>query len=340
LQRSAANFTARMTLANLLYADKRSKEAKEQYILVLKAKPDLYEISDRVGQIAEQENNLPEAIPYYAAACRSPQATVEMKLRLGKAYFRVNDMSDAGPALEAVLKAEPDNREVKMMLVQVAVKSDKPDDAVRYATDLLPGEPKNLTLLRLLGDDALKHNNDAAAADYLERAIALNDKDRELRFELVTIYTNDDSLDRLPRAFDLMNEYVGLYPEDYEGYLLLANLYRRKGDAADAHDYFSRGLNRMPAKPPARLSWAYNSFGLLLLSEGKFEDALANQLKAIELNPADPTAVYNLALTYLKLRRKEEVNATREKLSQMNAPELVSTLDEQIQKSRINETRK
>ena len=75
LQRAAGNFSARMTLANLLYDSKRGEEAKAQYILVLKAKPDLFEISDRVGQIAEQQNNLPEAIQYYADACRSPQAT-------------------------------------------------------------------------------------------------------------------------------------------------------------------------------------------------------------------------------------------------------------------------
>jgi tetratricopeptide (TPR) repeat protein len=209
------------------------------------------------------------------------------------------------------------------------------DDAVRYANDLLPGDPRNVMLLRLLGEDALKHNNDSAAADFLERAEAANEKDRDVRFELVTLYTNNDSLDRLPRAFDLMNEYVGLYPDDFEGYLLLANLYRRKGDAAAALDYFNRGFSKMPPKPPARMSWAFNSLGLLLLSQGKYEDALANQLKAVELNPTDSTAVYNLALTYLKLKRKDDVLATRDKLGQMNAPDLLKSLEEQMQKAHL-----
>lgn len=336
LQHAAGNFPARITLADLLYEAKRGKEAKEQYVLVLKARPELFDISDRVGQIAEQENSLPEAIQYYSRACHSPNATTAMRTRLARLYFRTGDMGNARTVLEAVLKAEPDNRENKTMLVQVAVKTDRMEDAVRYANELLPKDPNNASLLRLLGEDALKRNNDMAAADYLERAYVVDEKDRDLRFELVGLYTNDDSLNRLSRAFDLMNEYVGLYPEDYEGYLLLANLYRRKGDAAAALDYFTRGFAKAPPKPPARMSWAYNSLGLLLLSQGKYEEALDNQVKAVELNPADVTAVYNLALTYLKLKRKEEVNASRDRLSQMNAPELLTSLDEQIQKSRIN----
>ena len=335
LQRAAGNFPARVSLADLLYDAKRTKEAKEQYVLVLKARPGLFDIADRVGQIAEQEGNLQEAIQYYARANGSPNATTAMRSRLAHLYFRTGDMANARASLEKVLQAEPENREVKTMLMQVAVKTDHMDDAVRYANELLPGDPKNVTLLRLLGEDALKHNNDAVAADFLERAQAANEKDRDLRFELVSIYTNNDSLDKLPRAFDLMNEYVGLYPEDYEGYLLLANLYRRKGDAAQALDFFNRGFDKMPPNPPARMSWAYNSLGLLLLSQGKYEDALANQLKAVELNPADATAVYNLALTYLKLRRKEEAIATRDKLAQMSAPELLKSLEEQMQKARL-----
>jgi tetratricopeptide (TPR) repeat protein len=335
LNRAAGNFPARLSLADLLYSSKREKEAREQYLLVLKARPELYEINDRVGQIFEREGNLPEALRYYAHACASPNATTEMKTRLARLYFRTGDVANAQPVLEAVLKAQPDNREIKTMLMQVDAKTNHMEDAVRYANDLLPGDPKNVMMLRLLGEDAMKRDDDAAAADFLERAEAANEKDRDVRFELVTLYTNDDKLDRLPRAFDLMNEYVGLYPEDYEGYLLLANLYRRKGDAAAALDFFNRGFDKMPPKPPARMSWAYNSLGLLLLSQGKYEDALANQLKAVELNPADATAVYNLALTYLKLRRKEELVATRDRLAQMNTPELLKSLEEQMQKARI-----
>jgi Flp pilus assembly protein TadD len=76
--------------------------------------------------------------------------------------------------------------------------------------------------------------------------------------------------------------------------------------------------------------------GMLLQSEKKDEEAATNYLKAIELNPADTAAVYNLALVYLKLKHKDDVNATRDKLSQMHAPELLSDLDDKIVRSKIN----
>jgi len=335
LQHSANNFPALLSLADLLYQTGRHKDAKEEYILVLKARPQLYDISDRVGQIAEEEDRPAEAVQYYVRACASPNATTAMKTRLARLYFRTGDLANARTALEAALQADPGNREIKTMLMQADEKTDRLDDAARYANELLTGDPKNIMLLRLLAHDALRHNNPSGAADFLERAEAANEKDRDVRFELVTLYINEESLDRLPRALDLMNEYVGLYPDDYEGYLLLANLYRRKGDAAAAYDYFNRGFAKMPPNPPARMSWAYNSLGLLLLSQGKYEDALSNQLKAVELNPVDATAVYNLALTYLKLRRKDEAVATREKLAQMNAPDLLKSLEEQMQKAHL-----
>ncbi len=152
LQHAEGNFPARLSLADLLYDAKRTKEAKEQYIVALKSRPGLYDVADRIGQIAEQEGNLQEAAQYYARACASPNATTAMHSRLAHLYFRMGDMANARTALEALLKTEPDNRETKTLLMQVAAKTDHMEEAVRYANELLPGDPKNVALLRLLGE--------------------------------------------------------------------------------------------------------------------------------------------------------------------------------------------
>jgi predicted Zn-dependent protease len=215
------------------------------------------------------------------------------------------------------------------------VKTQRWDDVARYAGELLPADKSNPALLRMLAEAALKRNHEAEASDFLEQALAVQHNDRDLRFKLARLYTNSETPDRQARAFDLMNEFVTANPEDAEAYLLLAHLYRRKSDTENARSYFQRGFQKMPAQVPAGLSWAYNSYGIMLLEEKKYEEALTFQSKALELDPKDDHAQYNIALTYLKLKRKDDVNSSREKLSQMGSP-LLSQLDEQIEQSHIN----
>jgi tetratricopeptide (TPR) repeat protein len=92
----------------------------------------------------------------------------------------------------------------------------------------------------------------------------------------------------------------------------------------------------LPAQVPAGLSWAYDSYGIMLLEEKKYEEAITFESKAVELDPKDDVAQYNLALIYLKLKRKDDVNAAREKLSQLGSS-LVGRLDDQIAQSHIND---
>jgi hypothetical protein len=53
----------------------------------LKLRADLPEVNDRMGQMAELDNNLPEA-KQYEAASSSATATVPMRMRLARAYLR------------------------------------------------------------------------------------------------------------------------------------------------------------------------------------------------------------------------------------------------------------
>ena len=220
-----------------------------------------------------------------------------------------------------------------MMLVQVVVKLGQWDEAARLGAELLADDKNNLALLRLLGETALRRNREPEAADYLEKGLALDGKDRELRLSLARLYTDSEALNRQSRAIELLNEYVAVAPDDPEGYLLLANLYRKKSDTETARQFFERGFSRMPVEVPAHFSWAYNSFGIMLFSEKRYEDAVSFQVKAVELAPKDDQALYNLALTYLQLGRQEDLAAAREKLRQMGSP-LVESLEKYIEQKR------
>jgi tetratricopeptide (TPR) repeat protein len=90
-----------------------------------------------------------------------------------------------------------------------------------------------------------------------------------------------------------------------------------------------KGFEKLPPKVPDTLSWAYNSFGLMLFQQAKYDEAIHYQQKAVELNPLDDQAYYNLALSYIKAGRQDEVIAVREKLNSMGS-KLADSLNQQL----------
>ena len=72
---------------------------------------------------------------------------------------------------------------------------------------------------------------------------------------------------------------------------------------------------------PARLSWAYNAYGVILYNENKFEEAYPYETQAVQLNPNDEASQLNFALLCLELGKTDELNAAREKLVAMNSPQ-------------------
>ena len=409
LRRSPTNLTGLLLLGNLLYDSKRLKESKEQYVQALKLRADLPEVNDRMGQMAELDNNLAEAKQYYEAASSSATATVPMRMRLARAYFAAAEAPKARATLEAVLRAEPANREAKTMLSRVALKTEKWDEAVRLSGELLAEDKKNPQLLRISGeglfrlgreedlgkarealqvvisaepkdreaktmlaqiesktqqwdeaarygmellavdrndelvlrlvaDAFLKRTRDPEAAEYLEQIVALHEDDRPTRFRLIEIYRKNDSMNRLPRALDLVNAFLKKNPEDAEGRIYLGEFLRRKPDLENAREAFAKGFQTLPPDPRPDLAWAYSSYGAMLFQD-KPEDAVPFQTKAVELNPKDDHALYDLAITYLHLRKREDLTATREKLVQMASP-LVATLDDEVKAFRTAPPRK
>jgi tetratricopeptide (TPR) repeat protein len=130
-----------------------------------------------------------------------------------------------------------------------------------------------------------------------------------------------------------MKDFVKKHTDDAEGYLLLAMLHRRKSEPDEAHEFFVRGFEKVPTQVPAHLSWAYSDFGKMLLQEGKFQDALTYQLKAVEMSPNDDDALMTLGLIYFQLNKDEELKAVREKLTQMSSP-LLPAFEEQTVKKK------
>ena len=264
-----------------------------------------------LGDLLWDAGKLDDAKKVYAqgiAASNSvPQLGNDIRGHLGLAQFRTNDLNGARATLERVLAKDHDDPKAMFLLAQIADKQARWDDASSYANQLLLKDPNNIALIHVLADAALSQNLDAEAARYLEQLILLDPKDKAIRLKLVVLYSNHKNLGQVSRAFDLLNDIIGTSPDDPEPLLLLANLYRKNDQPDKAQEFFMKGFQKLPSDASASYSWAYNSFGLLLFQEKNYNDALYYQQKAVQLNPADDEANFNLALTDLKIGNRDEL---------------------------------
>jgi len=328
-----ANLTAHLSLGNLLFTAKRSREAYSEYAEVVKLKPDSPDIHERMGDISMEQKDPSDARAHYEAAVQSAKATDAVRMKLARLCFASDDYKCVTQTVAAVTTPAL-LMQAKTLRARVEYKSENWDQAGILANELLVSDPQNSTLLQIAADVAARQNKPAEAADLYERALKLEPSNKDFVYRLAGLYSNYDELkDRLPRAIAVLTDFLQKVQQDAEGYLLLGNVYRKMNDLDNAKLNFKTGFDKIQPPIPPRLSWAYNAYGVLLYNENKFEEAYPYETQAVQLNPTDEASQLNFALLCLELGKMEELNAARDKLVAMNSAQ-VAALDQEIERKK------
>ncbi|MFL6463107.1 MAG: tetratricopeptide repeat protein [Bryobacteraceae bacterium] len=330
------NTVAHRVLAQSLDSSKEVERAKVEYLEILKLEqrdPDP-QIHYHLGKIFEAEGNIAEARKHYEAASRSSRAISEMHLALGRAYLAINDAPDAKAALAKVGPPDNETTEFKIMNAEINLRTSDVNGASATVTALLSGDPNNKKLLDLAAEIAAKQGKYAEAAGFLERLFQADPENNQIRYRLVTLYTDHPELKGDAKAMEFLKGFAAKQEQDPEGYLLLANLYRRNKDFANAKTYFDLGLAKVPNPIPAKFSWAYSSYASLYYAQGNLQEALVQQLKAIEINPNDNQAQFYLAIMYIKAGNADGVDQVVSRLETRD-PDRAAQLLELARRSRL-----
>ncbi len=327
------NLTAHLSLGNLLFTAKRSREAYSEYADVVKLKPDSPDIHERMGDISMEQKDPSDARAHYEAAVQSARAMDTARMKLARLCFASDDYKCVTQTVAGV-KTPALLMQAKTLRARVEYKSENWEQAGLLANELLAADPQNSTLLQIAADVAARQNKPLEAADLYERALKLEPTNKDFVYRLSGLYSNYDELkDRLPRAIALLTDYLQKVQQDAEGYLLLGNVYRKMSDLENAKRNFKTGFDKIQPPIPPRLSWAYNAYGVLLYNENKFEEAYPYETQAVQLNPNDEASQLNLALLCLELGKMDELNAARDKLVAINSTQ-VAALDQEIDRKR------
>jgi tetratricopeptide (TPR) repeat protein len=182
-----------------------------------------------------------------------------------------------GSFKDAIL-LEPDSADTYKNLAFALLQSGKQDEAIQ-PLETLTKIKKSADTFRLLGqiytqkgvDSQTKYKQSKKAAD------------------------STTALDNFNKAIVVLEDGRKSFPDDQEILYFLSNAYISANKSDVAMETFKAGVEKDPTNPYYR----YN-YGTLLLQGNKYEAAEEQFAKAVEIDPKYHSALYNLAVTYIR----------------------------------------
>jgi len=285
------NALARMGLGELMTATGRAAEAVREFELALSRQPALVGAHLGLGNALAMMGRNEEALARYSQALGLKPRLPEAEFAAGFALTRMSRVKEAEIRYRRALVERPDFAAAWMNLGSLLREQGletAAEAALRRAAELRPDLVAGWVNLAIFERE---RGRTGAAEAYLRRAFELN----PLQVETLVAWCQFRAAENdLAGAWGWLRWALARDPSHAEAANMMGILLHREGRFGDAVDSFERA-EELGNKP------ASSNRGNSLLDMGRMDEALRAHERAVELDPTHPGAIYNLALTQLRL---------------------------------------
>jgi Flp pilus assembly protein TadD len=162
------------------------------------------------------------------------------------------------------------------------------DEARALFDVVVVNRPEDASGHYLLGLSAWKTGDHEGAERALRRAAELDGASVKVRTNLARVLLEQG---RAQEAVVHLEQAVDLAPESHEVWRVLGNAYSQLNRPDDAEQSYREALLLNDED-----AWTMNNYGLLLIREGRFDEALLPLARAVELMPRSATFRNNLGV--------------------------------------------
>ena len=255
----------------------------------------LYEVYNNIGALLLKKNRVPDALNHLKPAIEVAPRDTDTLFNLGYAHYLAKDYARAAGTLRQEIERRPEDGEAYYILSKsLAALGDKEggNEAANQAKKLLPNfaqwETRGAPALSRLKTSFSKTNYYRFKRDKDERVNAINSGSAELpqADQLLEKARNAFFAGRDDETFAAIEKLLQLAPQSYDGHLLMARVYERRGD-------FDRALNALKAALfwNPRLIAAHVLSGRIAVLKSDCAGAEASLNRALQINPSDPDAL-------------------------------------------------
>jgi tetratricopeptide (TPR) repeat protein len=256
----------------------------------LRSYPDAAEIRSNLGAALVQDGQFANAIAEYNLALQQLPNNARVRMNLALAYYKLGRVPEAIQHLELLHKSQPLELKPALLLADCMLETNRPAKAVEVLWPLRDEYPDDHAVVYVLGMALMKDNRTQEAQVLLD-GILSDGESAESAFLLGQgeLLRND-----LVAAVGHLARAVELNPKMPWVHTLYGQALKSAGKLEEANVQFNEELKVNPYDFTANTEIA-----LLLLQDGKPDEALAHIAMALQVRPNDPGALYQRASIHL-----------------------------------------
>ncbi|GAB3951038.1 tetratricopeptide repeat protein [Spirosoma harenae] len=297
-----------------LMTDEPAK-AIAQFNKLLQKEPNNSAAQYSIATALQKTGKIAEAIPHAAKAHSIDGQNKYYALLLAELYVKQKRYSEAEELYEKLLKKGPENAEYGVELAAIYLFNEKPDKALE-AYNLVERElGLNEEITRQKQRIYLKQNKIDKAVEEAEKLVSSEPSDPDYLLEGAELLIANDRTDQ---AITWIDRALKLNADSPQAHVLLADIYRKKGDMARV----TQELNQVLANPnleaglKARILSSY--VGMTGESPGAQKDALNMAQNLAKTSPNDPKTQVMLADLLMQQGKKAEARDAYAKAAQLD----------------------
>lgn len=283
--------------------------AIEGYQKVLKLEPQKLEARANLAVALAHEGHFDEAIAQYRIVVAAVPADAALRMNLGIAYYKKGDFKDARQQFAEVARTHAMDAQLAILLGDSEVHLGHAAEAVALLTPLEAQNAANPDFEYVLGSALVHSGHRSEGVERLEKvAAATQSADAYLLAGSTLMDMNDFS-----HAQTDLDNAVRLNPNLPGVYTLDGMAKDMTGDAAGAEPILREAVKRNPGDFNANLY-----LGAILYKRRDMDEAKTYLDKAVKLQPASPTARYEMAMWESTSGRYDEAARNLEGLEKSN----------------------
>ncbi len=290
------NLDAQANLGVLLFFQGDYAKAEPHLRSALDMQPNLTKIQALLGMAEKRTGDTANARTHLEtsfAAVDEPKLKVQVGMELVELYTATQDLPKASSVVNAMRQADPANPAV--LYAAYRVYSDLAGEAM---LSLALAAPDSAQMHLVMAHEEVKQGNNAGARVQYQKALEIDPKIPGIHFEMGELL----GLSEDPKIkAGAESEYRAAIAEnalDEKAETRLGDLSSRKGDSAQALQYYNSALRLQPEDAEA-------GFGLAktLIAMNEQAKALPILERAVQLEPTNAAAHFRLSTLYRELGR-------------------------------------